>query len=356
MRLNLRWRVIVALIVFLFVGYFWVTWSVQLGTNLVAPHFGYYGTTCAPEVWSHFGYPCGLVKFSGTSGWALLISVGVLFLLVSGAVARLVLRPVAQLGDVVDRLGPQNPGERTTEIGRDELGALGRAVNAMLDRAAESYESQRRFAANASHELRTPLALQRTLIEVSMSGSPTAEQLDLLAHQLLSANKRNEALIEGLLVLAESDRGLASNTPQRLDEIARTTITNYRGLADRAGVKIVEDLAPTTVDGEAVLLERLIANLIHNGIKYNSTGGEVRLSVGPGRMLRVANSGDHVPEEALPGLFEPFRRLSGERIDHSGGAGLGLTIARSIVVAHNASMRAVSRPGGGLDISVSFPG
>lgn len=355
MKLNLRWRVVLSLILFLFIGYFWVTWSVQQGANLVASHFGYYGNTCSLDIWQHFGYSCELADFPGAAGWVLLISVGLLFLLLCVFMARMILRPTRRLAEVVDRLGPQNPGERTTEIGRDELGRLGHAVNAMLDRAAESYESQRRFAANASHELRTPLALQRTLIEVSMSGSPTPEQLDLLAHQLLSANKRNEALIEGLLVLAESDRGLASSTPQQLDEIARSTIANYRALADRAGVSIFEELTPVTVTGEGVLLERLIANLVHNGIKYNDRGGRIDVRVGPDRRVSISNSGDRVPEEALPSLFEPFRRLSGERIDHSGGAGLGLTIARSIVVAHNASIRAISRPEGGLEVTVTFP-
>src|SRR5262249_44808774 len=153
------------------------------------------------------------------------------------------------------------------------------------------------------------LALQRALIEVSMTGAPTPEQLDLLTRQLLAANKRNEELIEGLLALAESDRGLSASTPQRLDLIAGQVIANYRQLAASAGVTLTETLAPVTVAGEGVLLERLVANLVHNAIKYNVPQGHVEVRVGPGSVLQVENSGDPVPQEVLPSLFEPFRRL-----------------------------------------------
>ena len=105
----------------------------------------------------------------------------------------------------VRQLGPQNLGQR------GEVAALADALDEVLDRAATGYEGQRRFASNASHELRTPLAVQRTLVEVAMV---TGEQdLSRLAAQLLVVNERNERLIEGLLVLAESDRGLPGTEP-----------------------------------------------------------------------------------------------------------------------------------------------
>ena len=356
MKLGVRLRVVAGLIVCLFLGYFWVSWSVRLGINLIRHYRGSSFVDCGSTYWETLGYSCGRAATLSTT-WAimLLVVAGLLVLGICVSVARFALRPAGQAAEVVGRLGPQNLGERMTDPSRDELGQLAAAVNAMLDRVATGYESQRRFAANASHELRTPLALQRALIEVSMAGAPTREQLDLLTRQLLAANKRNEELIEGLLVLAESDRGLSSSTGQRLDRIAEQTVANYRPLAEQAGVSINHTLTPVTVAGERVLLERLVANLVHNAIKYNRPSGSIDIAVGPGSMLRVSNTGDPVPAEALPTLFEPFRRLVGERVDHSGGSGLGLTIVRSIVAAHDGTVRATSRPEGGLTVEVRFP-
>jgi signal transduction histidine kinase len=266
-------------------------------------------------------------------------------------------RPLRRLSTTVRRFGPQNLAERTgLRSRRGEFGALAVEVDAMLDRVAEGYDAQRRFAANASHELRTPLAVQRTLIEVGMSGDPTPDQLALLTRQLLETNERNEALIEGLLVLAETDQAVVARTPQRLDAIAADVAAVHQQLAGAAGVRLQAELAPVTVAGEAALLERLIANLVGNAIKYNVPGGEVCLHVGPDQpVLRVTNTGPLVPAESVPRLFEPFRRARGDRLDHSSGVGLGLTIARSITQAHEGRIDAGSRPTGGLEVTVELP-
>jgi signal transduction histidine kinase len=238
----------------------------------------------------------------------------------------------------------------------DETRGLADAIDAMLDRVGEGYEAQRRFAANASHELRTPLATQRALIEVSLAGGELdGGQLDLLTRQLLATNERNEKLIEGLLVLAETDRGLMSATPQRLDEVVGEVVESWRSAADKAGVSLSADLAPTTVAGELPLLERLVVNLVRNSIKYNVTGGWVRVAVTPPGRLVVANSGPVVADEEVAGLFEPFRRGSGDRLDHGGGVGLGLTIVRSVVTAHRGTIAARANPDGGLTVTVGLP-
>jgi signal transduction histidine kinase len=266
-------------------------------------------------------------------------------------------RPLRALGATVHRFGPQNLAERTSlPARRSRFGELAGEIDAMLDRVAEGYDAQRRFAANASHELRTPLAVQRTLIEVGMAGDPTREQLELLTRQLLDTNERNEALIEGLLVLAETDQAVGAHTPQRLDAIAADVAAVYQQLATAAGVRVHTDLAPVTVAGEAALLERLIANLVHNGIKYNVPGGEVRLRVRADQpVLQVTNTGPLVPAESVLRLFEPFRRARGDRLDTSGGVGLGLTIARSITQAHAGHIEATAQPTGGLDVTVELP-
>jgi signal transduction histidine kinase len=266
------------------------------------------------------------------------------------------LRPIRDLIPVIANVGPQNLGHRLRPGGgRDELSVLGRAIDDMMDRISVGYEAQRRFAADASHELRTPLAVQRTLIEVSMARALTADQMTLVTAQLLETNERNERLIEGLLVLSESDRGLLSRASLRLDEIVAEVLDAHRARAAEAGVTITGALKPRMVVGEQVLLERLVTNLVQNALKYNRPGGTIEVTVGDDPALVVANTGDDIPADEVPALFEPFRRRSKARIDHSGGAGLGLAIARSITRAHDGIIAASSTGHDGLRVQVSFP-
>ena len=288
--------------------------------------------------------------------WAIVVMLALLTAAVVVALARWALNPIRDFTATVGRLGPQNLGERVpVSREHDETTALAVELNRMMDRLAAGYEGQRSFAANASHELRTPLAVQRALIEVSMSTSLTNDQMELLTRQLLDTNERNERLIEGLLVLSESERGLVGTTPQRLDEIAQSVVDRHRDLAEDADVKLHVDVEPRTVMGEAVLLERLVTNLVHNAIKYNRSGGCVTVQVGDTPALRVSNTGPAVAAEEVPVLFEPFKRHSGTRIDHSGGAGLGLTIVRSIAQAHGGSVSATPGGDGGLEVEVLLP-
>ncbi|MEU4245521.1 HAMP domain-containing sensor histidine kinase [Actinoplanes sp. NPDC026619] len=266
------------------------------------------------------------------------------------------LRPILDLVPVIANVGPQNLGHRLRPgAGHDELAVLGRAIDEMMDRIAIGYEAQRRFAADASHELRTPLAVQRTLIEVSMARTLTDDQLTLLTAQLLETNERNERLIEGLLVLAESDRGLLARAPLRLDEIVAAIVDRHQPGAAEVGITISTELRPRLVLGEQVLLERLVSNLVQNAIKYNRKDGTVTIEVGNEPALTVTNTGDDVPPDEVSALFEPFRRRNAARIDHSGGAGLGLSIARSITRAHDGMIAASSTGHDGLRVQVSLP-
>lgn len=273
------------------------------------------------------------------------------------ALARWVTAPLRQMTEAVEQLGPANLGLRLRRRGRssDETRRLGDAVDRMLDRVSEGYEAQRRFASNASHELRTPLATQRALIEVSLSSALTTDQLDLLTRQLLATNERNEKLIEGLLTLAETDRGTVSTSRLQLDEITTEATELLRPAAVERGLALAVGAAPAAVIGEQALLERLVANLVQNAIKYNVPGGRVDVRVLSPAVLIVANTGPAVAPDQVAGLFEPFRRLSGERLDHGSGVGLGLTIARSIVSAHHGTVSARANPEGGLTVEVRLP-
>ncbi|MGN6175209.1 MAG: sensor histidine kinase [Streptosporangiaceae bacterium] len=268
------------------------------------------------------------------------------------------LRPLLTAAQTVRRVSPQNLGQRVGLTGpAGELKELADALDETLDRLAAGYESQRRFASNASHELRTPLAVQRLLAEVAMDAPEAGQDLRRLGAQLLRVNERSERLIEGLLVRAERDRGLPGKVPVRLDELAASVLDAHLEMANKHGVSLRRCLAGRLVPGDPLLLDRLIGNLVANAIGYNYPGGWVEVAVAgqPGPALTVRNSGQDVPAEAVSSLFEPFQRLTPDRADCRGGAGLGLSIVRSITAAHGGTVRA--RPGaeGGLTIEIELP-
>ena len=279
-----------------------------------------------------------------------------LLLWLNWLLAGLALHPLRATAQTVRGLGPQNMGQRIAlHGGRDALKELADAVDGALDRLAAGYEGQRRFASNASHELRTPLAVQRVLAEVAIEAPDAGPDLRRLGAQLLRVNERNERLIEGMLVLAESDRGLPGKVAVQLDELARAALESHAELADKHKVELRQQLRPRCVPGDPVLLERLITNLVANAIVYNEPGGWAEVTVGPQPALTVSNSGQHVPALEVPALFEPFRRLGTDRIGHTGGVGLGLSIVRSIATAHQGTIDARTRPGGGLTIAIGLP-
>jgi len=283
---------------------------------------------------------------------ALLLTTWALWML-----AGRLLQPVSATARTVGHFGPQNLGQRIRMTGArgDPLKELADALDGAMDRLAAGYDSQRRFAANASHELRTPLAVQRLLTEVAMDDPASSQDLHRLGAVLLRTNERNERLIEGLLVLAESDRGLTGKVPVRLDELAKSVLEAHVGLAGNHGVELRQVIAERVVPGDPVLLERLISNLVTNAIRYNKPGGWVEVVVAGEPALSVRNTGQNVPAEEVSSLFEPFRRLTADRTNHGGGAGLGLSIVRSITTAHDGTIHARTRPEGGLIVEVELP-
>jgi signal transduction histidine kinase len=286
---------------------------------------------------------------------AMLIVLVVLHRLIRTVVNEVTLRPLKGMRDVLRSTGPQNLGQRVPAAGApDQLTDLALAINDMLDRVALGYEGQRRFAANASHELRTPLAVQRTLVEVAMVTEEDNPGVDRLGRELLLVNESSEALIEGLLVLAESDRGISGAIPVRLDELADSVLDRYTDLAAQHEVSLRRALRERTVPGDPLLLERMLGNLVHNAIKYNRTGGWVEVAV-TSDGITVHNTGREILAHQVAPLFEPFRRLVTDRTSHREGAGLGLSIVRSITAAHHGTVDA--RPGGdgGLCVEIGLP-
>jgi signal transduction histidine kinase len=301
---------------------------------------------------------------------ASLVALGVVGVIAGGfgwLLAGRALHPLQQITTTARRVADRSLHERIALDGPDdEIKELADTFDAMLERLDRSFDSQRRFVANASHELRTPLTINRSLIEVALDAPQANESLRQLGGTLLAVNQRHERLIDGLLTLASSEQGITDPTPVDLADIARHITTESRGAAHTAGVDIRTHLQPAPVTGDPVLLERLTQNLLDNAIRYNRPEhGEITVTtdkVDDHARLTVDNTGPPVPPYEVPSLFEPFRRLpTTERLadsttpSTSRGAGLGLSIVRSVAHAHGGDVHASPREGGGLRVQVRLP-
>jgi signal transduction histidine kinase len=286
---------------------------------------------------------------------ALVITIG-LAVVMGWVMASRVLRPLHSITETAHALEAHDLNRRIALDGPDdELKELADTFDGMLDRLAGAFDSQKRFVANASHELRTPLAVQRTLIEVAMGAPDASPSLTRLGQHLLDTNERSERLIDGLLLLARSDRGLSSREPVRLDEVVDDVVMSLEPLSVEHDVRVSWSPTPRTVVGDPVLLSHLVANLVRNAVLYNKPGGSVSVTVGTSPALRVVNTGSLIPADVVPGLFEPFRRLRTERLAGASGSGLGLSLVRSIATAHHGTASARPNEGGGLLIEVNLP-
>jgi signal transduction histidine kinase len=274
--------------------------------------------------------------------------------------AARMLKPLRDITGAARRLSAENLHERIKLEGpRDELKELADTFDSMLGRLDAAFSSQRRFVANASHELRTPLAIMRAQIDVALS-DPAVTRTELIATSRVvhDAVDRCERLMDGLLVLARSDRGLDAAEPVDLAEAAARAMDQVSDAAAERGIQLRSALKPAAVRGDQSLLDRMVANLLENAVAYNLPSGwvEVWTSNGSDRArLRVANSGPRVPPEQVTSLFEPFRRLSRDRTGSGRGAGLGLSIVRSVARAHGGEARARPRTSGGLMVEVELP-
>jgi signal transduction histidine kinase len=273
------------------------------------------------------------------------------------------LRPLRSVTATAHRLSQRNLDERIALRGpRDEIKELADTFDEMLGRLAAAFEAQRRFIANASHELRTPLTRLRALVDVSLADPDAdAAALRAMAERVQAAAEDQERLIDGLLTLAQGERGL--DRAQRIDladlvtSILPATASRHTGPHQP---QILTELGPAATSGDRDLLARLVANLIDNALNYNIADGWVRIRTGyqDGQAtLQVTNTGPVLPAEVVPMLLEPFRRQVPDRTRTSTcrGSGLGLSIVAAITDAHGGTLDLAAQQGGGLQITVGLP-
>ncbi|HJQ47777.1 MAG TPA: HAMP domain-containing sensor histidine kinase [Amycolatopsis sp.] len=271
-----------------------------------------------------------------------------------------VLRPLREITGTAQRLSVESLGERIGEVEtRGELAELAHTFDAMLDRLQAAFETQRHFVANASHELRTPLSVIRTELDVTLS-DPGADQAELrrMGAVVRDATERASQLVGSLLLLARTDSaGLVMKEQADLAALVARAWRAVRGEADQRGIDARFQTGPAPVCGDPALLERVAGNLLENAVRHNVERGwiEVVTQRGPHwSTLRVRSSGGLIDAATVAELFEPFRRAGVARTAR-GGAGLGLSIVRAAVEAHEGIVTAEPVVGGGLSVTVLLP-
>jgi signal transduction histidine kinase len=296
-----------------------------------------------------------------TQGGVALVVVGVAAFGFGWLIAERALRPVPEITATARRVAAGASGHRGLHerIGlsgpRDEIKELADTFDDMLERLDRSFDGQRRFVANASHELRTPLAINRALVEVAVTRPDASPDIRRLGDTLLAVNARNERLIDGLLMLADSETVVADPAPVDLRDVAVHVLDQ----CPTGELTVRRALSPAPTHGDPVLLERLVQNLVENAVRHNVPSGWLSVSsrTDAGRAeVTVTNTGPVVAPYDVGAIFEPFRRLGRDRVGSERGFGLGLSIVRAVARAHGGEVTAVPRDGGGLVVTVRLPG
>lgn len=295
--------------------------------------------------------PCALV-LAGVGGYFL---------------TRHTLGPIRQIVDAAEALNPDDLSQRLPVVGADEFAHLATTMNGMLNRIEgaftrlkESVERERRFTADASHELRTPLTAIKANTSLALKGERTPEQY---REALMAVNQASDSmtrLVQDLLLLARSDSGQLALDPQDVDPrvLFEDAVALLQPSKTQAPVSIQVEEGTGTIHGDRQHLQRLVANLLENALRYTPADGHITLTArrqDGAVVLSVADTGEGIAPEDLAHLGERFFRADPSRARQHGGAGLGLAICRSIVEAHHGTMTIDSAPGEGTRVTVTLP-
>jgi signal transduction histidine kinase len=297
-----------------------------------------------------------LLAMSGTA----LAIMAVLATALGWLVAGRVLRPLRTMTTATQRITEHNLHERLALPGPgDEVKDLADTIDGLLGRLEAAFDAQRDFVASASHELRTPLTLNRALLDVTLTNpDATVDDLRTMGHELIASSEQQEQLIEALLTLATSGRGLDRYEPFDLSEITADVLLDPHPEVDQLGLDVQAAITPALAIGDPRLAKRLVVNLFDNALCHNVAGGHVTVATrteSGQAVLTVGNSGPVIPPADIDRIFQPFQRLRSDRASDPDGHGLGLSIVKSIAAAHSAILSARTRPHGGLDFEVRFP-
>ena len=296
--------------------------------------------------------------------WLIGLGVALLAALLAFPLSKRLTRPVVDLQRSMRRLAAGDYDARVAVAGTDELGRLGRDLNDLAAALAQTEQARRQWAADIAHELRTPLSLLRADVEAMQDG---VRPLDHAALDALHADSlRLGRLIDDLYELSMTDLGALTyrKAPVDLLELVSDELDTFQGAFAEACIALVlsadaaDETHDWTVHGDAQRLSQLLRNLLRNTLAYTNRGGELRVSLsrqGGSAHIDFDDTAPGVPAPDLPRLFERLYRVDASRSRATGGAGLGLAIARNIVAAHSGAISAAASPLGGLRVQVTLP-
>jgi len=301
--------------------------------------------------------------------WTALLASPLVLLLASAGgywMSRRALEPVDRISRTAEEIGAQNLSQRLPlRCAGDELDRLSATLNAMFARLEAAFHRITQFTADASHELRTPVAIIRTTAELVRSKPRGQEEYTKALDRILAESERTSRLIEDLMLLARADAGADGvvQEPMNLAECLRGACAEVRVLAEYGKVCLEASLpSDCTVSGDDQALRRLFLILLDNAIKYTPAGGAVRVNLAIDdsadkrtAVVEVRDTGLGISPEDLPHIFERFYRAAKDRSRKTGGAGLGLSIARWITQRHGGEVLVESTPGTGSVFRVRLP-
>lgn len=275
--------------------------------------------------------------------------------------ARLLL-PIGQLTNAARRLAAGDLDQKVQAKGNDELATLARSFNTMTESLKHSEEERRSMTADIAHELRTPLSVQRAHLEALLDGiyPYTKDNIQIVLDQTVLLSR----LVEDLRTLALSDAGELPLEIIRVNlaEIVEQTVNRFQSQAQSRGIdlKLIkpDELICPQVMADPGRIEQILNNLISNALRYTPQDGQILVSLTCDQRqaeIRVRDSGDGIPPEALPYVFDRFYRVDRSRARQDGGSGLGLAIARQLARAHQGDLTASNHPGGGAEFVLSLP-
>lgn len=295
----------------------------------------------------------------------LLVLIGAVVLVVGLAggwmVAHRAVRPIEAITEAAQHISASNLSRRIDVGGtHSELGNLATVLNDMFGRLDASFQQQVRFTADASHELRTPLSVIHTHAQLALSKDRSAEEYRNTINTCLRASTRMKELVDSLLLLAGADAGSLKidRQPFALHEAVEECVAMVTPLAAEKKVTVESDLSPVELKADRSRISQVVMNLLSNAIRYNREGGSVRVSVkadGNDAIISIADTGMGIPPEHLPHLFERFYRVDVARSREVGGSGLGLSICKSIVDAHQGQISVTSQAEKGTVFTVRLP-
>lgn len=294
-------------------------------------------------------------------GWILLFSIPLVLLIATGGgywLSKRAMAPVEEITRTAHTIGMRNLAQRLpVPPTGDALQALSETLNDMFARLESAFQRISQFTADAAHELRTPLALIRTTAEVALRSGQADEYKDALP-QIVEETVRTTELVEHLLFLARADSGatLPVHTTFQLENVMLDVVASARKLAAARGIELSAPAHVSQVElhGDAAAMRRLLLILLDNAIKYTHHGGNVTIVMNPSA-IEITDSGIGIAAADLPHIFERFYRADKARSRDSGGAGLGLSLAKWIAEAHGASITVQSRPGEGSTFVLHLP-